>query len=689
MKLVIAEKPSVAKTYADVLGATTKKDGYYEGGGYLVSWCVGHLLGLAPPTAYGEKYAKWHIADLPIKPTMWQYIGTDSTKKQLSTLVSLMQRPDVTEVINGADAGREGELIFGLVYEHAQSNKPTKRLWISSMEESAVREGFDQLKDSRNYTNLLHAAKCRQQADWFVGMNLSRLFSISYNAQLNVGRVQSPTLAMVVERSHKVSHFVKDPFYTLELKAFGLTATSKRYPDKSQAEKLAHDCQGKVATVTSVTKEAKNVSPPKLYDLTTLQREANKTFGYTASKTLELTQTLYEQKLLTYPRTDSKFITEDMASGTPTLIDHALANLHMNLHHKPANVTAIVNNSKVADHHAIIPTPSATASAIANLGTDERNLFQMVSAKLLAATAHKHSYDETAVTIDCGDITFTAKGKTILDQGFKEIEANFDKLVGKKTKATTDTTLPPLSEGMTETPTLGVVEGFTSPPKLFTEDTLLSAMENAGSEGVEEDIDCKGLGTPATRASIIENLVKLGYLTRDKKNLVPTPKGINLIKVLPDQVKSPLLTADWENNLKRMERGEVAPDAFMEAVYTAVETTITTHEPLADKNLFPSAGGTGEVLGSCPKCKKDMRETPKAFSCACGFAIFKADKFFASQGSQVTKTLVKALLAKGQAPVTNFVSSKTGKGYSCTVVLSTTDTNYPKWDMVFPKGKKK
>lgn len=690
MKLIIAEKPSVAKTFADILGAKTKKDGYYEGGGYVVSWCIGHLLGLAEPATYDEKYAKWRKEDLPIKPTQYKYTPSASTKKQLSTLMTLMKRDDITEFINGADAGREGELIFGLVYEYAKSKKPVERLWISSMEEAAIKQGFNELKPSRDFQSLLEAAKCRQQADWFVGINYSRLFSVLYNANLNVGRVQTPTLAMVVDRTHKAKNFVKEPFYTVELSGLDFVATGERLTDKAQAEAVSTACAGSQATITGLIKQSKSTAPPKLYDLTTLQREANQLFGYTASQTLALAQSLYEKKLLTYPRTDSKFITDDMAHGITALMG-AATKLCPFITLAGQNVNHIVDNAKVTDHHAIILTPATHSLDLSTLPTEEQNIVKMVAVKLMAAIADKHTYDETALSVTCAGQSFSTKGKAITHNGFKDIEAAFSTHLGKKAKEVTDTTLPvSLSEGQSFTAQSVVREGFTSPPKLYTEDTLLSAMENAGSEGVEEDIDRKGLGTPATRASIIENLVNLKYLVREKKNLVPTEKGVNLIKILPDAIKSPLLTAEWENNLKRMERGEVSPQAFMSEVMQTVENTISTQATPTEKNLFGTAtgGGQGEVVGTCSHCKKEVRENSKAYSCSCGFVIFKDNKFFTSNGSKLTKTMAKQLITKG-VTTAEFISKKTGKPYAVNIHLAYDGTGYPKFNMSFPQKKKK
>jgi len=706
MKLVIAEKPSAGKAYADVLGAKSKKDGYYEGNGYIVSWCIGHLLGLAEPSAYDEKYVKWNKNDLPISPSVWKYAATQSTKKQLKVLVDLMKRSDIEVIINGADAGREGELIFRLVYEHAKCKKSVKRLWVSSMEEYALKEGFRNLRDGADYDSLYQAAKCRQQADWLVGMNYSRLFSIVYNANLRVGRVQTPTLAMVVERFEKINSFTKDPFYVIELSGAGFTAERDRLTDKALADEIARKLNGITAVIRSVKKQEKSISPPRLYDLTTLQREANKLFGLTASKTLEIVQSLYEKKIVTYPRTDSKFITEDMAYFIDNLV--VMCNTYLyeqtgaNVFYSQfaSNASQIVNNSKVTDHHAILPTMGFRGANLNNLSDDERNIFQMICTKLVCAVGEKHTFAETVITVDCAEEVFTAKGKTVTHNGWKQVEDDFVKSLGRNKKDGDDAAALPTNiyDGQKFAANTAVREGFTSPPKHYTEDTLLSAMENAGVEGVEEEIERKGLGTPATRASIIENLVKNEFLHRDKKNLLPTDKGINLIKVLPDKVKSPLLTADWENNLKRMERGEVTATGFMKSINDFVADVISTYgdAPVENTNLFGSAGGKGgfgDVIGKCPRCGGNVAESPKAFSCehtrnkSCGFTLWKDNKWFASQGKKITKGMASQLVSNGRIFIPDLKSQKTGKKYGATILLDDNKEGYVGFKLEFSSAR--
>jgi len=697
-KLVIGEKPSVSREIAAVLGAKSKKDGFYEGNGYVVSWCVGHLLGLAPPDAYGEKYAKWNIADLPILPDPWQYKPNDSTKKQLKVLKELLSRSDVESVINACDAGREGELIFRLVYDHCKCRKPIERLWISSMEESAIAEGFRKLRKGGDYDNLHKAALCRQQADWAVGMNYSRLFGCLYNVKgLSIGRVQTPTLAMIVERDEKIRNFIKEPFYTVELEGARFTAASERLKDKTQAEAIIMKCNGKTAVIQSVVKHDKSSAPPKLYDLTTLQREANRLFGYSAKQTLEYAQNLYEKKILTYPRTDSRFITEDMAQGIPALVNNAVDLLTIPATGGNINVSQIVNNAKVTDHHAIIPTLEA---AKVNLDSSpaEKNILMMVSARLLVALSPKHKYAETAVTVGCEGETFTAKGKTVIENGWKAVEDMFISAFGKKKakgQEQEETALPDLTQGQQYTASVNLKEGFTSPPKPFTEDTLLSAMENATADDMPENFQQEraGIGTPATRAEIIETLLKREYVIRKDKQMLPTEKGIGVIKILPDadSVKSPALTAQWEHDLKRVETGEISANQFMTAITDYVKKAVAENKTVPEdkKALFASSApnGGGEVLGKCPRCKNDVTETPKAFSCvnrACKFCLWKDSKFFSAKKKKLTKAIVTALLTEGRVYMQGLMSEKTGKQYNATIIL--TDDNpdsYPSYTMEF------
>lgn len=690
--LVIAEKPSVAKSIADVLGAKTRRDGSYEGGGYVVSWCVGHLLGLAEPQAYDEKYAKWRYEDLPIAPSNWKYTAADSTKKQLKILCDLMKRSDVHGVINACDAGREGELIFRLVYNHSGCNKPMQRLWISSMEESAIVEGFRSLKNGADYDNLFQAALCRSQADWLVGLNCTRLFSVLYDAQLRVGRVQTPTLAMIVEREAKIAAFVKEPFYVVEITDGNFTAEREKLKDRQTAEDIRFSCDNKTAVITSVKKQEKTVSAPKLYDLTTLQREANRLFGYTAAQTLNCVQNLYEQKLCTYPRTDSRFITEDMADGISSLVYAVSLKLLISVSIGTISVPEIVNNAKVTDHHAIIPTPAMPKADLSALPTAEKNVLTMIAMRLVSAVSEKHIFAETAATAECEGEVFTAKGKTVIQNGWKAIEQAFAESIGKA-KKDEDKSLPELYEGFRFQANSSVREGFSQPPKHFTEDLLLSAMETAGAEDMPEDVERSGLGTPATRANIIENLVKSGLLERKAKQMLPTEKGVNLIAVLPDSVKSPLLTAEWENHLGRIQRGEMSATDFMIAINKFTDGIVKTYNSPAEeyKALFPSnRRKSGEVIGKCPRCGADVAEAPKGFFCdnkACKFGLFKESKFFTAKKKKLTKDIAKAFLTKGRIFMTGLHSEKTGKQYNATIILDGSGDGYPNFQMEFEKTK--
>jgi len=709
-QLVISEKPSVAKALSAVLGAKSKKDGYYEGGGYIISWCVGHLLGLAPPDAYGERYAKWNIADLPILPNPWIYKPNDSTKKQLKVLKELLKRPDVEIVVNACDAGREGELIFRLVYDHCKSKKPIQRLWISSMEESAIAEGFSNLRKGTDYDSLYQAALCRQQADWAVGMNYSRLFSCLYNVKgLSIGRVQTPTLAMIVERENRIKGFVKEPFYTVEVEGEGFTAASERLKDKAQAEDIAAKINGKAAVVKSVVNQEKSTSPPKLYDLTTLQREANRLYGYSASDTLKYAQNLYEQKILTYPRTDSRFITEDMAGGIPALVESVTGILNgVNVPvatDTETNINNITNNAKVTDHHAIIPTAEA---ARVNLDSSpaEKNILMMVCTRLLSAVSPKHRYAEIVITVegvDCAGVDFTAKGKTVMDNGWKTVEDAYLAAFGKKKakgQEQADKTLPNLTQGHEYTAAASLKEGFTSPPAPFTEDTLLSAMENATADDMPENFQAErsGIGTPATRAEVIETLLKREYVIRKDRQILPTEKGIGVIKILPDadSIKSPLLTAQWESELKRVENGEISANEFMTAISAYVQKAVDDNKTVPEDkkallSSYSSSGGGsgGEIIGTCPRCSNDIAETPKAFSCVnreCKFALWKDSKFFTAKKKKLTKAIAIALLTDGRIFMSGLHSEKTGKPYNATISLvDDKPDSYPSFSMEFEK----
>lgn len=695
MVLVISEKPSVAAALSSVLGAKQRRDGYYEGGGYIVSWCIGHLIELAQADAYDEKYGKWRYDDLPIIPHDWKYAVSKGKEKQVKILAGLMKRADVDTVVNACDAGREGELIFRLVYEHAKCRKKIMRLWISSMEDAAIRAGFDSLRSGTDYDNLYCAALCRSQADFLVGINATRLFSVLYRQTLNVGRVQTPTLALLTRREAEIQGFTKEPFYTLELNVGTFTVSGEKMKDKAAAETVRAICDGKTAVAVSVNRQQKTVVSPKLYDLTTLQREANRLFGYTAQQTLDYAQSLYEKKLATYPRTDSRFLTGDMAAGLPALVESVAASLHFVSAASPVNAKQVVNNAGVSDHHAIIPTPSMPKADLSALPDGERNILYMLAVRLICAVGEKHLFAETAVTLDCEGHSFTAKGKTILSDGWKAVDNAFRASLKEKSKEDggEDKALPDVSEGQVFDNIRGSVkDGFTSPPKLYTEDSLLAAMESAGAEDMPEDAERKGLGTPATRAGIIEKLVKSGFVERKQKNLIPTTKGINLITVLPDSVKSPMLTAEWEHKLKEVERGSLASDAFLSGIAEFTVAIVRENSaPMPEyAALFPPPVPQGEPVGVCPRCGQPVREDVKGFFCdgvTCGFKLWKNSRFFSAKKKVLDKKIVTALLTEGRVFISDLFSEKTGKTYDATVVLDDTGGKYVNFKLEFSERK--
>lgn len=703
-QLVIAEKPSVAQAIAKVIGATARRDGYMEGGGYVVSWCVGHLVELAAADAYDPRYSHWTREDLPILPEPWRFVVSGGTKKQFDTLKSLMERPDVTELVEATDAGREGELIFRLVYHQAGCGKPIKRLWISSMEDSAIRKGFENLLSGANYDTLYDAALCRAKADWLVGINGTRLFTTLYHGKtLNVGRVMTPTLALLTERETAITGFKKEKFYVVELDCGTFRAASDRITGKPAAEKLRQACLGKPAVVRAVNRQEKTEKPPKLYDLTTLQREANRLYGYTAQQTLDCVQLLYEKKLATYPRTDSRFLTEDMAAGLPALCQTVAAALPFASSFSGAvDAAQVIDNSKVSDHHAIIPTREIAGADFAALPTGERNILSLLAARLLCAVCpEKYAYADTSVTLDCAGTAFTVKGRTELSDGWKVVEKAFKATLKEKPEEEKAAPpLPELAEGQSVTPgDYGLREGTTSPPKRLTEDSLLSAMENAGAEDFAqiEDVERKGLGTPATRANIIEKLVKGGFAERKNKQLIPTERGMELIKALPDAVKSARLTAEWEAALKEVERGERPPEDFMAGITEMVCGLVKTYEGVnigADAALSQSSR---EVIGKCPRCGKPVYEGKKSFYCSsykdnppCGFALWKDNKYFQSKRKELTKKVAAAFLKTGRVRMTGLFSEKKGILYDATIVMEDTGGKYVNFKLEFDKkGAKK
>lgn len=587
-RLVITEKPSVASAIAKVIGAKERKDGYFQGGGYLVSWCVGHLVELAMPQAYDEKYGKWRKEDLPILPKKWKYQIYQSTKKQFQTLKSLMARKDVTELCCATDAGREGELIFRLVYHQVGCRKPFRRLWISSMEDSAIREGFQNLKPSSEYDALYNAALCRERADWIIGINASRLYSCLYDSTLNVGRVVTPTLAMLVEREEAIKAFMPELFYTVQLQADAIRASSKRFSDKADAEVLAAKCrEDHQVRVDSIETKEKTEKPPLLYDLTSLQRDANKVLGFSAQQTLDTLQSLYEKKLVTYPRTDSRFLTEDMAPSLPELVYQAAAALDY-AGNIPVHAGQVINNAKVTDHHAVIPTRELNSAKVAELPKAEAEILKLVAVRFMAAAGDPCRYEETAIKLSCAGETFTVKGKTILQSGWKEIVEHFYPAKEKDAEA-----LPRVQEGMViPLVKAEVKDGKTKPPQHFTEGSLLHAMETAGAEDIPDDVERKGLGTPATRAGIIEKLIQRGFAVRsgDKKTkiLLPTETGVSLVTVVPEKLKSPMMTAEWEQKLLQMEQQSYDSACFMEEISAFVRELVDTAEVDPSISFAPS-----------------------------------------------------------------------------------------------------
>lgn len=702
MKLVIAEKPSVAMSLAAVLGATERKDGYLEGSGYLVSWCVGHLLELAQPETYKEQYAKWRYEDLPILPENWKYEVPKDKKTQLALLCRLMKDKRVDSVVCATDAGREGELIFRLVYEYAGCNKPMERLWISSMEDAAIREGFDHLRPGSDYDKLYDAAVCRAGADWLIGINATRLFSVLYGVTLNVGRVMSPTLALLVQRESDIESFISKPFYVPEITCGGFTASGEKMTERSEAEKIRMDCDHNSAFVRSVEKQVKTIQPPRLYDLTTLQRECNRIYGYTAQQTLDYVQSLYEKKLATYPRTDSQYLTKDMQATAASLILWLRDNMPFGkgCAGEP-DIDRVTDDSKVTDHHAIIPTVEIARTDLSELPSGERDVLTLIAVRLLCATTQANRFEAVTAMLDCQRYTFTAKGKTILQSGWKEVERIHRMSIRQSEtehRENEDAALPVLKEGQTfETVSASLREGKTSPPKHYTEDTLLSAMETAGAEDMPEDAERKGLGTPATRAATLEKLVSAGFVQRKKKQLIPTEKGRNLIAVLPDNIKSPILTAEWESMLKQVEHGELSATSFMDQIADMSRTLVKEHTApekcFAD--LFPSSRETAhEAVGVCPRCGAPVYEGKKGFFCnnrECCFALWKDNRFFSSKKKSITKSVVAALLKEGRISMSGLYSEKTGKTYDAEVILDDTGGKYVNFKLEFPikKGRRK
>ena len=686
--LVVAEKPSVGAAYAKVLGATNRQDGYWEGNGYLVSWCVGHLVELAPPNVYDAKYVKWSIADLPILPEKWQYLVSTSTKKQFGILQKVMNRPDVDSIVCATDAGREGELIFRLVYQQAGCKKPFSRLWLSSMEENAIREGFAHLKPSTEYDALYNAALCRERADWMVGINASRLFSCLYGQPLAVGRVMTPVLAMTVVREAAIAAFVPEKFYTVALTlADGGSASSKRFAQKMDAERLLSKCRKEErVTVQKMKRKEKYESPPPLYDLTALQRDANRLLGFTAQQTLDYAQSLYEKRLITYPRTDSRFLTEDMAASIPGLVTDT-GKVFAVEKPLPIHVRQVINGSKVTDHHALLPTKSMANADLAALPVGERNVLRLIAARLLCAVGEQHRYAETTLTTECAGEEFTANGKVVLSEGWKAMERKMlGELLGKQKE---QATLPDVQEqSQCSIVVAELKEGQTTPPKHFTEDTLLHAMETASADSMPEGVERQGIGTPATRAATIEKLVQKGFLERkgNKKTkvLLPTDKGKALVTVMPEEIQSPEMTADWETKLLQIERGEMEPGDFMTEIKEMIFSLVTTTEAAKGANALMK----NKIIGVCPNCGKPVVEREKGWFCEnreCRFVLWKDNAFFKRLGKRLDSHVADKLLRDGRVRLKDCKSAK-GKTYNAAVLLSTEPDGRSKFSLEFEGG---
>ena len=689
MILVIAEKPSVAQSIAKVLGATSRKDGYLEGNNYIVSWCVGHLVGLADASSYDERYAKWRYDDLPIVPEEWLFEVPKDKVQQFKVLRDLMKDKRVTELVCATDAGREGELIFRLVYNKAGCTKPFKRLWISSLEDAAIREGFNHLRDGSDYDKLYEAALSRSKADWIVGINGTRLFTTLYKKKLVVGRVQTPTLAMLVEREGKITTFHKEKYFNIHVEKDGLTADMEKIKTEDEAKTIAAACDKKQAVVSSVRKETKTVNPPKLYDLTTLQREANRYFSFTAQQTLDLVQSLYEKKLLTYPRTDSQFITDDMEGTARQVIDIICRKMSIfdGIRHDP-DMKRITNNAKVTDHHAIIPTVQLEKQDISELPQSEQKVLSLVGMRLLAATGEKHIYDETQITLSCEGYEFKSKGKTVTQEGWKAVEQRFKASLKSKDKEEPEKVLPAVNENDILSPVAAsVTEHYTTPPKQYTEDTLLSAMETAGNEEFDDDTEKKGLGTPATRAGIIEKLVKSGFIERKGKSLVPTKDGNNLVCVLPEQITSPKMTAEWENTLMQIERGKADADVFLKGIVQMTGDLVKAYPFLSDAEANRFESGK-EVIGKCPRCGSPVYVGKGNYYCSskeCSFCMWEDNKFFASKKKKLTKKIATELLDKGWCRVKGLYTPKKPQLYDAIIKLDDTGGKYVSFKMEFDR----
>jgi len=675
-RLVVCEKPSVAKSISAVLGANSRKDGYYEGNGYIVSYCFGHLVGLAEPEEYHSKFAEkpWKVENLPILPNEhggWKFTVNKSAEKQFQVVRKFMNSPEISEIINACDAGREGECIFRYVYHAANCNKSVSRLWVSSLEESAIREGFKNLRPGSDFDNLYASGFARARADFIVGMNLTRLQSALHRTFLSVGRVQTPTLAMIVERDNKVKNFVKEKYFMVGLSCGNFTASSVRIDNLSEAEKIKSKCDGNSATVTSIKREKKTVNPPKLYDLTTLQREANRYFSYSAQQTLDYAQALYEKSLLSYPRTNSQYITENTAE-TATAVIGIVCDLFGIYKGVVPNIKQIINENKVSDHHGLLPTPEIAKADLSSLTEGEYNILSLVACRLLCAVGDPHEYEAVTAEIECGGNIFTARGKTVIYDGWKQSEKSYKNSIKSDIHSSEDLfevksgeeVLSVSEEQIFDNPVCLVTEKWTSPPSPYTEDTLLKSMETAGNKDYEADsaVDKKGIGTPATRANCIETLIKRGYVVRNKKNLVSTEKGATLIEIVPESVKSAKLTADWETALAKISKGEYSADDFMAQIEKLTIDIISS----AMENVNTISASFQNKIGVCPKCKSDIVANSKAYSCVarCGFVVCRE-----IAKKTIPEVQAKKLLERGKSDEISGFISKTGNEFTAKLVL--------------------
>lgn len=694
MFLVLAEKPSVSQAIGKVLGAYKRKNGCLEGRDCIVSWCLGHLAEYVTPEQYDERYNAWKFEDLPIFPEQWKLSVSSDKKEQFEVLQELLNRKDITYVVNACDAGREGELIFRRVYELSGSSLPVKRLWISSMEDSAILDGFEHLKDGQEYENLCKASVCRAQADWLIGMNATRAFTTSYYHRLTIGRVQTPTLAMLVERDAQVKAFQKQKYYNVELDCGGFTVSREKITDPKEAEAVCAGCDGGEAVVEKIHSASKTAHPPKLYDLTTLQRESNRYCGYTAKETLDHVQSLYEKKLVTYPRTDSQYLSEDMEDTAKEVISVVLRKYGMDTSSYPPepSVRKIMDSSKVTDHHAIIPTAELAAASLEELKTEEKNLLLMIALRLLCATASPHKYEETEVLVSCNGNPFQAKGKLVTENGWKDMEERCKKILTEKAPAREDVSLPAVAKGdVYQNVKAKITEHFTAPPKPYSEDTLLSAMETAGNKEFDADTEKKGLGTPATRAAIIEKLITSGYAKRKGKQIIPTDGGIELVMTVPDYLKSAGMTAEWENQLMRMEKGEVQAEAFMDGIKELIQAVLEgcRNLPQEEKGCFHEK----EKIGICPVCKNPVYEGKRNFYCSnreCSFALWKENRYLSGMKKTVTKKMAEELLDQGRTFVKGLYSAKKDTTFDAHLLMEIKDGRV-NFSLEFPKkesGKK-